>query len=287
MAPLTREQKQKFESDGLLVLENFLSPEEVSGLRAEILRLVREMDPAQHRGIFSTTEHNQANDKYFLDSGDDIRFFFENNSFSDKDGQLLFPKEECLNKIGHALHWWNSAFKKATFSEKVKQVASDLNLTDPAVVQGMYIFKQPRIGTRVTPHQDGTFLRNDPLKLVGFWFPIDDATLENGCLWYVPGSHKMPVTRHFVRSDKKDSKLLIFRGQDPTVTDDKWVAAPVNKGSLVLIHGQVLHKSEANTSLKPRHAYTFHMVETDKCSYSEENWLQPTESMPFPKLFDN
>ena len=35
----------------------------------------------------------------------------------------------------------------------------------------------------VTPHQDGTFLNNNPLSLVGFWFPIDDATLENGCLW--------------------------------------------------------------------------------------------------------
>ena len=53
--------------------------------------------------------------------------------------------------------------------------------------QGMYIFKQPRIGTQVTPHQDGTFLYNDPLKLVGLWFPVDDATLENGCLWYIPG----------------------------------------------------------------------------------------------------
>ena len=47
----------------------------------------------------------------------------------------------------------------------------------------------------MTPHQDGTFLNNDPLRLVGFWFPLDDATLENGCLWFVPGSHARPVTR--------------------------------------------------------------------------------------------
>jgi hypothetical protein len=57
------------------------------------------------------------------------------------------------------------------------------------------------------------------------------------------------------------------------------------KGSLVLIHGQVLHKSEANLSSKPRHAYTFHMVETQGSEYSPMNWLQPTESLPFPKLF--
>ena len=58
------------------------------------------------------------------------------------------------------------------------------------------------ISFSVTAHQDGTFLRNDPLKLVGYWFPIDDATLENGCLWFVPGSHKKvsPVTKHMVRN---------------------------------------------------------------------------------------
>ena len=55
-------------------------------------------------------------------------------------------------------------------------------------------------GGEVTPHQDGTFLYNEPLRLFGFWFPIDDATLENGCLWYVPGSHQEPVTRRFLRT---------------------------------------------------------------------------------------
>ena len=81
--------------------------------------------------------------------------------------------------------------------EKAKKVARDLQFIDPVVVQGMYIFKQPRIGTQVTPHQDGTFLYNDPLKLVGFWFPVDDATLENGCLWYIPGIWEHSIYLHF------------------------------------------------------------------------------------------
>ena len=58
-------------------------------------------------------------------------------------------------------------------------------------------------------------------------------------------------------------------------------------GSLVLIHGQVYHKSERNASSAPRHAYTFHMVETDGCEYSRKNWLQATTELPFPKLFGN
>ena len=79
--------------------------------------------------------------------------------------------------------------------------------------------------------------------------------------------------------------LLIFEGEDPEVADSAWIPAPVKKGSLVLIHGQVMHKSHPNTSDKPRHAYTFHMVETQGSKYSEKNWLQPTENMPFQKLF--
>ena len=93
----------------------------------------------------------------------------------------------------------------------------------------MYIFKQPRIGTPVTPHQDGTFLFNDPLKLVGLWFPIDDATLENGCLWYVPGSHKLPIKSRFKRSPENK---MVFEGKDHEMNDDDWVAAPVKKGTV-------------------------------------------------------
>ena len=65
-------------------------------------------------------------------------------------------------------------------------------------------------GGEVTPHQDGTFLYNEPLRLFGFWFPIDDATLENGCLWYVPGSHQEPVTRRFLRTGQVQRTEQIF-----------------------------------------------------------------------------
>ncbi|TRY64173.1 hypothetical protein TCAL_10328 [Tigriopus californicus] len=280
----------QFIRDGLVVIEDVLSIDEVNTLKESCLQLVREMDPKEHHGVFSTTSHNQAKDDYFLESGDKIRFFFEKDTVDEDTLELKLPKEDCLNKIGHALHWLEPNFKKITFGSKMKDVASSIGLKKPVVVQGMYIFKQPRVGSEVTPHQDGTFLRNDPLNLVGFWFPIDDATLENGCLWYIPGSHKLQVSRHFVRNPKKemsDEPLMVFHGENPPFNDSAWVAAPVKKGSLVLIHGQVLHKSEANNSTQPRHAYTFHMVETDGCQYSKNNWLQPTPELPFPFLFEN
>jgi len=53
----------------------------------------------------------------------------------------------------------------------------------------------------------------------------------------------------------------------------------------VLIHGTVLHRSSPNKSEKSRHAYTFHIVEQENTEYSKQNWLQPTEELPFPALY--
>jgi len=286
-AGLTKEQLDKFEKDGLLVIEDFLTLEEVEGLKSEITKLVENMDPETDRGVFSTKDNNskQASDRYFLDSGDKIRYFFEVDAF-DEAGNLQMDKHKSMNKIGHALHWINPAFRKVSFSQKVQYISRCLKLRDPAIVQGMYIFKQPGIGGEVTPHQDGTFLYNEPLRLFGFWFPIDDATLENGCLWYVPGSHETPITRRFLRTGQVGTeKLLEFKGEDNVFPDSAWVPAPVKKGSLVLIHGQVYHKSEQNTSQNSRHAYTFHVIEMEGSHYASKNWLQPTKEMPLPKLY--
>lgn len=296
---LTKDQIEQYERDGILVVEDFLSSEEVESMRKGCWNLVQQMDPAVHRGVFSgnaSKNDQQTNDSYFLESNDKIRFFFEADAFEASSGDLRMDKHASLNKIGHALHYLEPAFKAVTFSDKMKAVARDLQFQDPNVVQGMYIFKNPKIGGVVTPHQDGTFLRNDPLKLVGYWFPIDDATLDNGCLWFVPGSHKKvsPVTKHMVRNPLYDmsdpdcrESMLVFEGDEyPTFPEEQWVPAPCKKGSLVLIHGQVLHRSAKNTSDKPRHAYTFHMVETKGCVYRKTNWLQPPKNQSFPKLFD-
>ena len=49
--------------------------------------------------------------------------------------------------------------------------------------------QQPGIGGEVGPHQDGTFLYTKPQSCVGFWWALEDCTVNNGCLWAVPNSH--------------------------------------------------------------------------------------------------
>ena len=54
------------------------------------------------------------------------------------------------------------------------------------------------------PHQDGTFLYTEPQSCIGFWWPLDDCSEENGCLYAVPGSHVLGVKRRFRRRDPPD-----------------------------------------------------------------------------------
>ncbi|XP_062929580.1 phytanoyl-CoA dioxygenase domain-containing protein 1 isoform X2 [Mobula hypostoma] len=222
---------------------------------------------------------------YFLTSGDKIRFFFERGVIDSK-GDLLKPKENSINKIGHALHVLEPMFKNLTHSHKVQEVAQKLGLQEPVIVQSMYIFKQPEIGGEVTPHQDATFLYTEPLgSIVGFWIALDDATEENGCLWFIPGSHRAGITRRMMRGQNGEYPFLKFVGQEPNYPDNEFISVPVKKGGLILIHGQVVHKSASNTSDKSRHCYTFHVMESRDTHWSEENWLQPTPELPFPLLY--
>lgn len=139
----------------------------------------------------------------------------------------------------------------------------------------------------VTMHQDATYLYVEPMKLVGFWIALEDATLENGCLWIAPGSHQSGVHRRYMRNkDLNSQELLIFDRAAPCYPLSNFRPIPVRKGTCILIHGQVVHFSYPNKSETSRHAYTFHVIETKHVSYSKENWLQPPAE-GFANLYKN
>jgi phytanoyl-CoA hydroxylase len=75
----------------------------------------------------------------------------------------------------------------------VGDICRQIPIENPVVVQSMAILKPPKIGGNVSVHQDSTFLYDEPETLVGFWIPLQDATVKNGCLWGIPGSHKYPL----------------------------------------------------------------------------------------------
>lgn len=194
----------------------------------------------------------------------------------DENGQLTKPKERAVNKIGHGLHDLDPVFRNVSLTDDIRAITKALGFRDPRMLQSMIICKQPEIGGKVPSHQDSVFLYTDPPSAVGFWFALEDCTTTNGCLSFVPGSHKTsPITKRFVRQDS-GTGFIDLGGELREPNDDEFKIEECSAGTLVVIHGNVLHKSEANRSLKSRYIYTFHIIEGDAI-YDEKNWLQPTE----------
>jgi phytanoyl-CoA hydroxylase len=273
---ISEQQIAQYKNTGFLVLKNFASESDCDRLRARAEELVQEFDPAEVVSIFSTREQNRIADEYFLTSGDKIRFFFEENAFN-KDGTLRYEKEKSINKIGHALHDLDPVFDRFSRNQNVKELAATLGFEDSLLLQSMYIFKQPNIGGEVTCHQDSTFLYTEPIDIVGLWFALEDATTKNGCLWAIPGGHRRGLKSRWVRSRNAGMKFEIY-DKEPW-PENELVPLEVKKGSLILLHGLLPHRSFENRSPHSRHAYTLHLIHAG-ADYPSDNWLQRSTTMP-------
>lgn len=276
MAKLTTGQLAQYEREGFLIIEGFAEAEACDALRGRAHELVSAFDTAGERSIFSTHEQTRTSDDYFLNSGDRVSFFFEEEAF-DSEGRLRQSKERSINKIGHALHDLDLVFNRFSHTKELAALASDLGFTRPLLIQSMYVFKQPNIGGEVTCHQDATFLYTEPQSLVGLWFALEDATLENGCLWAIPGGHLRGLKSRFVRAPGGGTSFQTF--DERAWPTDQLIPLEVKKGTLIVLHGLLPHMSLTNRSPKSRHAYTLHIIESDS-HYPADNWLQRAKEMP-------
>ncbi|KAM3075116.1 hypothetical protein ACMFMG_007426 [Clarireedia jacksonii] len=302
---LTPEQISTFNNDGYLIIPGALEKEKVEELLKETRDMLDGFSLEDHPMTKFTTgegggkeDGEHVGDRYFLESGDKVRFFFEEDALSST-GELLKPKNLSINKIGHSLHTLSPPFASISspYSSQTDHspstIARSLGFQSPQILQSMIICKNPEIGGAVPPHQDSTFLYTDPPSAVGFWYALEDATRENGCLSFWKGSHKWSgVERRFVRRKEGEGTEFVGnegrwfpkgveggeKGRDEVGKEGEgnYELGEVKAGDLVLIHGNLLHKSERNTSSKGRIIYTFHVIEgAEGWVYDERNWLQP------------
>lgn len=265
-----------FKETGVILLRNFCTVSACARLRERALELVDDFDPNSVVSVFSTTSQAQLDDEYFIESGNKIRFFLEQDAF-DSTGKLRQQKHNSLNKMGHAMHDLDPVFDAFSRSPELAQVVARLGFTRPGIIQSMYIFKPPRIGGEVIWHQDSTYIYTEPQSCVGFWFALEDATLENGCMNFIPGAHKEALKARNYRN--ADGALFTEILSDAPWPEQASLPAEASAGTLVVFDGRAPHMSRPNHSAKSRHAYTLHVID-QACHYPAENWLQRGEDMP-------
>jgi len=272
---LTPEMKQAWEENGVLLLEGFKQTSECDALTERARRIAREADLSGAK-VFASRQPATERGDYFRESGDKVSCFLEEEAIDDE-GNLLVDPVEAINKIGHAMHDLDPVFEEFSHSQRLANLARDVGLKDARVLQSMFIFKPPRIGGKVLWHQDGTYLYTEPQSVIGFWFALDDALIENGCLYAIPGGHRENLRDRFVRDGEGFATNTLDESPfDPSAS----IPLEAHKGDLVILHGRLPHASESNRSDRSRHAYTLHVID-GTCAYPDDNWLQRPDDFPF------
>jgi phytanoyl-CoA hydroxylase len=261
--------KQQFEEQGYLIIEDFNTATACDELMKQGEALANGFNFEGHPSVFQTTNQARTTDDYFLNSGGNISFFFEKDAF-DTDGKLKTDLFHSMNKIGHALHDLDPVFNAFSRSAQMKELAEALGLQQYVIIQSMLILKHAKIGGVVDVHQDATFLYTEPNSCIGFWFALEDATIENGCLWAKPGGHLTPLRSWFRRKEGGGTEMIQLH--DEPMTTDGMQPLEVKKGTCIVLHGLLPHYSLPNTSGRSRQAYSIHCIDA-KANYPLTNWL--------------
>lgn len=136
------------------------------------------------------------------------------------------------DKLCFHIYYFHRLLKIGKFRaiSTVIEVGRGYGLYENEIFKRDHIFILCIFGDTVVAHQDSTFLYTEPDTLVGFWIALDDATLENGCLWIVPGSHKTGVYKRFIRNpEKRSDNQTVFQGTLPDYEQSLYVPVAVEK----------------------------------------------------------
>ncbi|MER6619535.1 phytanoyl-CoA dioxygenase family protein [Streptomyces sp. NPDC000931] len=149
---------------------------------------------------------------------------------------------------------WPSALhpplRELPLHERALTLARELIGADAELDFDMMIHKDPRSGVPTPWHQDAAYWIDMPdHRAVSIWVALDDADVDNGCMWYVRGSHLRPLRQHRPTSDGKNIEC------DCSEDEPGATPVPVRAGEAVAHTGTTLHGSRGNTTDGTRRAY--------------------------------
>jgi ectoine hydroxylase-related dioxygenase (phytanoyl-CoA dioxygenase family) len=228
---LSREQVQSFLDQGYLVVTPNLEPSEIVALeQAFDATLARLRDEGRLQNVQSGKDSDDAAQVYQL-------------------------------RTAHLLHERFDAFVR---DPRILDIAESIVGPNIRLVHYQGLYKPPRSGGEVGWHQDDYYFRITHRKrdgMVSAWVALDDATLENGCLWYVPGGHQT-LLPHVQNWDPEVKKGFYF--SIPALDEElanRAIPVPIRKGQMVLHHGLMPHRSLKNASERPRRALAMHFFD--------------------------
>ena len=221
MKYLTPEQLERFQQDGYLVIQDFLSPEEVEHIRAAIARV---------SGQVANMEHDTPGFNFERQNGAGV---FEDAAI----------RKGVLRKIQGAVFYVAEVADVFT-GDTMLDCMEDLMGPNIYYHSSKVMFKPPG-GVAKPWHQDAAYWREYASNQITVWIAIDDASEENGCVWAIPGSHKLGLIPHVKKELQVEDSQIDLRQAAPV---------PVPAGGLLIFHSLVLHMSQKNESDKTRWA---------------------------------
>ena len=241
---------EHFATHGFALLAGALDADEVAAINADALRLCR--------GDYGELSYGWP--KESGDAGDDSR---EN-----------LTDEEVLRRY-LCIH----------YPHKVSQPALDA-LRHPRIVDGLTSVVGPNVKAMQSMlfvksegkpgqawHQDEFFIPTRDRSLTAVWIALDDATVENGCLWVLPGSHRRGVI--YPARDQDDPRFdCSTEAYDFPYTDDQAVPVEIPAGTALFFNGYLLHRSLENSG---RHGYRRALANHYMSAESLLPWRPPAE----------
>lgn len=125
------------------------------------------------------------------------------------------------------------------------ELATTLIAPDIALYWDQSVYKKPETRRDFPWHQDTGYIQVEPQEYLTCWLALEDATVENGCIWILPGSHQQGLVEH---QDTPIGKQCYFG-------DDPGTPVPLRKGGMAVFSSLMFHRSGPNTSDGERKAY--------------------------------
>jgi phytanoyl-CoA hydroxylase len=232
---ITTTQREQWDRDGYFILRGFTDPATGEAMADEAIAEIRANAPSGEAGQRA----------YCTPAGLWIQ----------PEGQGMpgaqHPEDRASKVFNTHLGGTAQAF---ALSAACADIVAALIGDDIDVFQSMFILKNP--GAWGQPwHQDSLYFNFDQQPQIGLWLAISEATVENGCLSVLPGSHRRPIEPHV-----PDARPNANQGYQEIVGLDDSGAIPVlmQPGDLLVFHSYLIHRSVDNISDARRAAMVYH-----------------------------